>query len=281
MKSDTECKAVGKNGTAALDPYRHIVPDGHIFWSKKEFYPLLIAEKSARRILPYSLVNNGNFTLHDAKHSERVIENVNKIIDILNTELSERNRLSEQEVLLLYISAWYHDIGMVVLPRSKEINDNNYRHGDASCAIIRRKRKEFSLKTVQTEAICTIIRSHNHGFEEVPEKIRISGKIVRLKKLCAVLSLADVCDICHERASTIVQGILEDEDLRTEIKNMSGADIADILDEESKKHWIANINSEIEIIPDRNTIYVGYLDEDTCERALSYVRKYAQGCLDG
>ena len=66
--------------------YRHLIQNGSpnsIEDFNNTYYGLIIAEKNARIVLPYSQRFNPNLTLHDANHSERVIEMINAIVDVI------------------------------------------------------------------------------------------------------------------------------------------------------------------------------------------------------
>ncbi len=105
--------------------YRHLKKNASEDTFRFKFNRLLEAEVLAKRILPFSQRANMNLTLHDAKHSERVIENVNRLMDIM-----EDANLNETEIEILYIAAWYHDIGLLKAHNTySPVNKDKPKHG--------------------------------------------------------------------------------------------------------------------------------------------------------
>lgn len=232
--------------------YRHLLArytdDSRAF--ENDYRDLIIAEKNARSVLPYSQRSNPNLTLHDAEHSYRVIKLINEIIDVI---LDNGNSLSDEEIKILYYSAWYHDLGIVLSDNEYDGKPHKFDHAQLSAEILRKHSDEYFLfesesKEAFVDAVCRVIISHKHGTEDVSEEITIGSNPVRLRLISAILCLADLCDISNRRAPTIVYQLLTDE------LN------AKPLNAEEVRHWKANINTKIGLDSRKQLIFVEYSD---------------------
>jgi len=233
--------------------YRHL-RNG---WSTDDFFErysrLLSVEANARIILPYSQRTNPDLTLHDAEHSVRVIENANTIIDMLSEPLNET------ELILIYMSCWYHDIGMLLCHNTyNPKNKGEPNHAQISSDLIKKHdwlvdgSKEFK------DALCTMIYSHNNTID-IPKIVKIDGVNVKLNKIASILCLADLCDYNKYRAAKEVYELICD----------------DIESDESKKHWIANKSVIVEISKRHNMIFVKYDKSVDCGVLINTFKKYA------
>jgi len=222
---------------------------------------LLKAECSAHHLLPYSQRTNPILTLHGVDHAIRVIENINKILDMCKNEGTVFNSI---EIELLYTSAWLHDIGYIMIGMNDEKEDR--KHCDESCRLI----KKYDLASATNEFLYPlekIIKSHGYGTGNVPEKVKVDGKEIKLKKLCSILCLADMCDINEMRAHNVIYQILGEEK---------------ILDEDitAKKHWIATRLVNIDINVEGKEIIVGYENEALCKILLDCIKRYMPGHVE-
>ena len=237
--------------------YRHLWNGGYS--DEDDFYSdhitLSRIERFACQILPYSQRCNPNLTLHDEKHSVRVITNINTIVEIIG---ENGVSLSETEMELLYYSAWYHDIGLLLSPNTYSHDGNDgVKHGRRSSEIIR----EHDLvgdSAEMTDAVCTMVESHSYGTDVVPQSVTIAGEAVRLRMLCSILCLADLCDYNKHRAQNVVYEILKHE-----------------LSEEENSHWIANRSLDIQIDAKNRVILVSKISDIDCGVLLEPFEKYA------
>lgn len=233
---------------------------------RERYHVLREAEMMAYEVLPYGLVNNWEFTSHGIIHSLWVIRNINKILDFIN---EDEKILSETEVLLLYLSAWYHDIGMAMIPRSEE-NKARTKHGIISCLFLKDFRKRNSnsdeIGSLGTdpffEALCTIIKSHNSEFkggkkdsknsllfDDIKEHCDLDGESIHLKKLCSIFCLADGLDVGKQRVPRFAyRCILTNYDLKKKVKKIIGADSYLYLNRKSRKHWVHNMSTGSDIL---------------------------------
>ena len=252
--------------------YRHLIQNGSpnsIEDFNNTYYGLIIAEKNARIVLPYSQRFNPNLTLHDANHSERVIEMINAIVDVI---VDNGGSMSETEMEILYYSAWYHDLGILISYReySQDRSDDGIHalnHAELSAEILRCYREDYFKVTNNRmedlcEAVCRVVISHKNGFTGVPDVFIVDGTPVRLNLLCSILSLADLRDISPLRAPKMVYSLL------------SGKLNKERLDPEEDRHWIANISTDIQFSKHYPLIVVYYESEEKCGVILDAVRKY-------
>ena len=214
---------------------------------------LLSVEAKAHIILPYSQRTNPDLTLHDANHSIRVIDNANTIIDMIPKSLNET------ELVLVYMSCWYHDIGMLLCHDTyNPENKNKPNHAQVSAEMIRKHDWLVDGSNEFKEALCKIIISHNNTID-LPENVRIDGEDVRLKMIASILCLADLCDYNEYRAQKEVYELICD----------------DIKSDESRKHWIANKSVIIEISRSHKMIFVRYDPSVDCSVIIDTFKRYA------
>ena len=225
---------------------------------------LLTAESNARTILPYSQRSNPNLTLHDAAHSLRVIAIINSIIDVIK---NNGGTLSRTEIRILYFSAWYHDIGIILSENEYGPGEHKYNHAQLSVKILRAFPEEYFKTTSEDrdrfiDAVCRTILSHRHGTEDVPATFRIHEETVRLRLVSAILCLADLCDISSRRAPKMVYDLLSNE------LNMNP------LDGEEIRHWVANIATTIDFNVRYQTIFIRFESRLKCKVILDSMEKY-------
>lgn len=177
------------------------------------------AEKTAHQILPYVQRGIVYHTAHDINHCVRVIENINRIVQIMN---SNGASFSRAELRLLYISAWLHDIGNLRIDRRDD-------HARESCRMLRAllERNNFldGAEWMQNclESIILYHQSKNDLSRLVAEDYKVEGDRIRPRLLCAVFRLADACHMGPDRADGLVYFLIGDEFL-----------------EDAEDHWKAN-----------------------------------------
>lgn len=177
---------------------------------------VFLAELAARALLTFIQRGITDYTAHDIHHSERVIEYVNLIIDVM-----EKNgaTFSEYEMKLLYVSGWLHDIGNL-----KKGARNN--HAEESCRMLKKLRSHGTVSRYLLHALEFIIGYHqsNMDLSRIPDApVYIERDKVRLRLLAAIFRLADNCDMGFERADPMAYLLLKEDFNRT-----------------AQKHWEAN-----------------------------------------
>ncbi|MDR3075288.1 MAG: HD domain-containing protein [Candidatus Methanoplasma sp.] len=240
-----------------------------------ERYPdLRYAETVAREVLPYYIVNNWSYTLHDFSHSVRVIMRINEIVDMLPI------KPNDTELRIVYLAAWYHDLGMVLMPRSKE-KETACSHGEVSEIIVRKMSKEWKIKKEHVNALCNVIKYHGRefGFEKAKKTVMIEGEVINLRRICALFCLCDILDMGRERVSRIPYELFTDERLMVKLSDIIGGHAYPYIHKAAREHWIDNFESSMTIKADRKTIVIGCGNEKQKNKKEQKVR-YARECLN-
>ncbi len=117
--------------------------------------------------------------------------------------------LSNYEIFLLVVACWFHDIGMV-----GSINENpdlvRNEHPLRSRKYLNDNYDKLNLDRHEASIIGKIC--HSHGSWDIVqwrEDVLVKQEKVRLRLLCAILGLCDVCDITSDRAPEIVYKIVK------------------------------------------------------------------------
>jgi len=133
------------------------------------------------------------YTDHGRGHSERVIENIDRI--------NPQNllKLNSTEAYILLCSAWLHDIATAF--------SKDYKHHHILGKEFIEKDKIFDnllLGSVRSY-IALIVEAHRREqkIDQLPESVIIGKDVVRLQLLVALLRLADALDITEARAPEI------------------------------------------------------------------------------
>ena len=171
----------------------------------------------ANQILPFCCRGCKYLTVHDIRHSEQVIKNIDRIL----TEIEKSGTtLSNFEILILYLVALLHDTGHILTRKG---------HSKASAQIVKMMPQAFNITVLDSEvidAVCDIILTHDgtKPLRELMGEQAVCGEKIRPRLLGIIFWIADLCDAGANRAPQIVFEI---------IKN-------DGLDAVSIKHWEDN-----------------------------------------
>ena len=253
--------------------YRHLMADDsiasvHAF--RENHQGLVTAEMIARGLLPYAVVSNWNYTLHDIDHSYRVCDNINMVLDML----PDASRPDPKGIEILYQAALLHDAGMAFLSRDKE-RGIGVSHGELSAIFIKsiseRPYLNDGFSTLgsaeQVDALCTVVRSHcmrlhkdgsdSPCFDDIDEMASVDGESVRLKMLCAVLCIADGLDIGSNRIPDTVYDILTDSAVLVTLSDIVGSQSVPYLGERSRHHWEMESHTTVDMIPESGTVIIG------------------------
>ena len=253
--------------------YRHLLiddSDASIHEFRENHQSLVTAEIIARGLLPYAVVSNWNYTLHDIEHSFRVCDNINVILDML----PDKWQLSPREVEILYQAALLHDVGMAFLSRDKE-RGIGVSHGELSAIFLKRISERGYLNngfstlgsTDQVDALCKVVESHclrlhsdgsgHPCFDDIDETMPVDGADIHLKVLCAVLCIADGLDIGRNRISGTVYDILTDSEMLVTLSDIVGAQSVPYLGERSRHHWVMESHTTVDFEKDSGTVIIG------------------------
>ncbi|MGA2918113.1 MAG: hypothetical protein ABSE13_06170 [Methanoregula sp.] len=164
--------------------YKHIAPLRLDLINQMSF----VAEKYLR-YLPRTIPD---FPSHGPDHSINIIEIIDKFVDNWDANLSD------DEIFLLYVSAWFHDIGCLI---------NRDNHQNHSVTILNRNSivQDLLGKEMYT-CLKSIVKYHSsdEDLKEVPLKW---GRI-DLQKVCAIFRMLDACEITEIKCPKGVYDIM-------------------------------------------------------------------------
>lgn len=153
-------------------------------------------------LLRFWQIHAPHFVDHGESHCESIESLLSRIIPD-----SIKDNLSEYEIFLLLCGVWLHDIGML----SKEENETDEQvrenHHERSRTLIRKNLPEIELTDDERYIVGEIAFFHRKIVDinlatEIYET-QVDSKLlkVRVKLLCALVRLADGCEIAHSRSS--------------------------------------------------------------------------------
>lgn len=172
------------------------------------------AERYATRLLPFIPRGLPVFQSHGITHSRAIIRYINQFLTIPGLSPTP------DEITLLYLAAWFHDIGYL---HPVSIHDRG-KHADLSCEMIHHDPFITDLVSPDEEtALDTIVRYHDSRSDLT--RIAGSGSGNRIALMAALFRLADAVDLGADRCPPEVFALIEDG-----------------LDEHSRRHWLAHQN---------------------------------------
>lgn len=163
-----------------------------------------LLNKSKVQWLKWNELKNKAIEVMDERYSAaylcfgaKMSEHGKQCVGVLNALLPEDVicSLNEYEILLILISCYIHDIGLVT-------RDAPYRpishakHFELGADFILHE-EWLSLSMIEKEALSYIIRNHNviisnsRYKDETPTEVTFNGKIINLKLLIGMIQLAD------------------------------------------------------------------------------------------
>lgn len=169
-----------------------------------EFPDIIQIEHLAEKFLRFIPRSIPDYPSHGVDHSIKIIKYIDSMIKNWFIDLSS------EEIYLLYLAAWLHDIGNII--------DRN-THNICSARIIDESPFiESLLGRITQNQLSWIAKAHSSSCDinEVPIEI---GNI-RLRFISALFRILDACEIINTKCPTEVYNIIE--------KNLSP---------ESKKYW--------------------------------------------
>ena len=155
-----------------------------------------------KEILRFWQVHAPHFTDHGIAHCENVISNLDRIVpDDVKAEMDE------YEVFLLLCGAWLHDIGMFVKEKGESVEQVRSRHHEKGRQLIRTGLGQLDLTDDERYIVGEIAFYHREieDLGSAKEKMEIQHDTivskVRPRFLCALVRLADGCEVAHSRSS--------------------------------------------------------------------------------
>jgi len=156
---------------------------------------LIQVEIFSRVLLRFSQRGGTDMTSHDAIHSMNIIEFIDQFVE------KWPNDLTEDEIFLLYLSAWLHDTGMIVGRENHHIYSRyNIRQTNNLHRIIQNRKIIICLQSL------ALSHSSSSDISSIPE-IRWG---IRLRMICALFRIFDSMDMeeksrCPKEVYRIIQ----------------------------------------------------------------------------
>jgi len=159
------------------------------------------------------------------EHIRTVLQNLD---DLIADDV--KGRLSSAELHLLLVATWLHDIGKIQkIDSSKLYEEQLGEHASKGFDYITSHYSSFHLDEQEGLIVAYIVKGHGLlDLSELPEKKGLGyGRAIYVRRLAAVLCLADEIDIAYGRVPAIVKELSEIEgvpkwDIRSDI---GGVDI--------------------------------------------------------
>lgn len=212
-----------------------------------------------------------DFTDHGERHSKRIEEMLNEsIIPACNNSENPEIHLNDYECFCMIVSCWLHDIGCI-------ISRNN--HGLTSAKIVEDLLGEVftaygieGLKSCITKIISTHTDTDDDKengklsisdlIEEIDVKVIENGTLktvnIKIRLIASLFRLADACDICANRAPSIVYKLIK-ETMNEEI---------------SKEFWLAHAEiTKISINPEEHTFIIRVDNKNRAKKVTDKFRK--------
>jgi hypothetical protein len=161
----------------------------------------------AERLLQFVSRGIPDFPSHGVDHSVKIIEYIDSLIEKWPLILSE------EEIYLLYLGAWLHDIGNII---------ERTNHNITSATIINESPIiESQLGGDTRELLAWIAKAHSSSFDimDVPT----GTQEIRLRFISSIFRILDACEITNIKCPTEVYKIIEKE-----------------LEHDSKMYWEAH-----------------------------------------
>ena len=139
------------------------------------------------------------FTPHGLSHVSAVEQNYDWLLSPADV-----SNLNPYEAFCLLVATFFHDSQMVPRLAGGEERART-RHAREAEAFLLKNRDLLGLNTGEAVAIAQIIKGHHvESLNEITRDIAIRADLVNLRKIAAILSLADICHADFGRAPQIV-----------------------------------------------------------------------------
>lgn len=161
-----------------------------------------IEEYVKTELLRFWQTHTPHFTDHGITHCENVISNLARMIpaDVIE-------KMDEYEIFLLLCGAWLHDIGMLVKKEGENLGQVRATHHHRGRQLIRKGLTKIGLTDDERYVVGEMAYYHRKtedlgnvkAMYETQHNSLVSK--VHLRFLCALIRLADGCEIAHPRSS--------------------------------------------------------------------------------
>jgi hypothetical protein len=161
-----------------------------------------IEEHVRKELLRFWQVHAPHFTDHGVTHCENMISNLDRMIPV-----DVKAEMEEYEVFLLLCGVWLHDIGMLVKRKGESLAQVRDVHHKRGRQLIRTSLDKLDLTDDERYVVGEMAYYHRktEDLSNVKEIMEIQHDSivskVRPQFLCALLRLADGCEVAHSRSS--------------------------------------------------------------------------------
>jgi hypothetical protein len=219
----------------------------------QEKYRAIVLELSAyvNPILSFIPRSMPSYTDHGLRHSNNILKLLAKFQANLS-KVSPPFSFSQEELLLLTLSAYLHDIGCII---------KRERHNEHSAKLLMEDpvfaNLQDKLGAEMLRCLKFIVLSHSSNYDlSKVATLKISPN-VRIGLICAVFRLLDACEISAVRTSKILFDILN--------RNAKMGD-------DEKKYWESHLNI-INIFFENNEIIIDCEDIEKTKISLNHLRE--------
>jgi len=139
------------------------------------------------------------YTDHGPRHSRRIIE----ILDDMLRPVKKQVQLNSIEAFALAAAAWLHDIGYVISESAAPDQEDN--HHELSAQFVTNSHQALGIRSSHLARVISALCKAHRRRVDIPSEMRTStrrilNKVVRVRFLCGLISLADALDCAHDRA---------------------------------------------------------------------------------
>jgi hypothetical protein len=162
----------------------------------------IVKEFANKNILRFWQIHAPHFVDHGETHSSNIESLLQRIIPV-----EILGKMTEHEIFLLTCGAWLHDIGMISREANESEKDVREHHHTKSRLLIRRALPEIPLDDDERYVVGEIAFYHrkseniDYAVETYPIQVGSDISKIRVRFLCALLRLADGCEIASPRSS--------------------------------------------------------------------------------
>lgn len=167
-----------------------------------------IEDFAKKDLLRFWQIHSPHFVDHGIVHCQ----NIESVLDrMIPSNVLEK--MSEYELFLLLCGVWLHDIGMLFKEEGETNDQVRETHHERSRKLIRKGLPKIDLNEDERYVVGEIAFYHRKNEDignakehyEIQQDWTISK--IRLRFLCALVRLADGCEIAHTRSSRDLVGI--------------------------------------------------------------------------
>lgn len=188
------------------------------------------------RFLPRVLQD---YPSHGIDHTFNIMKHLNNFVPKWEIDLNQ------EEILLLYLASYLHDIGCI----KSRINHHKF----SAEIFLGSQNLCESLGDKYIRCLRYLIISHSSKYRGL-NLIPIYDENIRLKLICSIFRLMDACEICYSKCPKDIYDIIED-----------------TLNSISKSYWIGHMNI-IDLTFDKPQIQITVNEKEKCRDIINHLR---------